>query len=446
MTLPAHERIAILARYAVTCDDDFTIFENAAIHIESGAISYVGAASTRPPFQAQETLSGKHLVAIPGLINTHTHAAMTLLRGYADDMPLESWLRTKIWPFEKHLDEGDVRAGTDLALCEMLRGGTTCFADMYHFYETGAAAVIDSGMRAVVAGVFLGFLPEAPRRLRKAVSFAREYSGAGDGRISTAIGPHSLYTCDKTHWHLLLEAARELGVLLHTHVAETRAEIEDVISQWGVTPVRALHAMGALEHSLLAAHCVYLDEEERELVASTREGDTSRFRVAHNPTSNLKLASGIAPIEDYLRRGITVSLGPDGASSNNVLDMWREMRLAALLHKATSGDATAVSAQQALLMATIEGARALNLGKICGSLEVEKRADIALLDFDAPHLTPCHHVVSHLVYAANAADVQHVVVDGRILMRDRKLTQLDEARIKADASTRAAHLAIRATE
>ena len=434
-------RIEIFARSAVTCNEEFTVIEDAAIHIEDGTISYIGAASTRPAFDAQETLGGDSIVALPGLINTHTHAAMTLLRGYADDLPLETWLHEKIWPFEAHLEAADVRAGTDLAICEMLRGGTTCFSDMYHFSESGAAAMIDSGIRAIATGVFLGFLPEAPRRLRNAIAFAREYSHSGDERISTSLAPHSLYTCDKTHWHALLEAAREQNILLQTHVAETQREVADVVSQWGVSPVRALQILGALDQPILAAHCVYLDDEERDLIASTRDGDATRFRVAHNPTSNLKLASGIAPIPDYLRRGITVSLGPDGAASNNALDMWHEMRLSALLHKAATGDATAVSAQQALQMATIEGARALNLGEVCGSLEVGKRADIALLDFDAPHLTPCFNVVSHLVYAVTAADVQTVLVDGRVLLRDRELTHLDEAKIKADASTRATRLA-----
>ncbi len=432
-------RIALCPVTIVTCDDQFRVLERAALHIENNRITFVGAANEQPPFQADETIGGEHLVALPGLVNAHTHAAMTLLRGYADDMDLETWLQTKIWPFEAHLDGDDVYRGTLLACLEMLRGGTTCCADMYHFYHDGVRAFLESGMRAVPGGVLLGFLPEPQRRIANAISFVREYTNAGNGRITPALAPHSLYTCNEEQWRLMIDGARELGCLLHTHASETRREVADIRAQWGATPIRVLERLGALQTPLQAAHCVHLEEDDLEILAATGT------RVAHNPTSNLKLASGFAPVEKFLQRGIMTSLGTDGTASNNDLDMWEEMRLAALLHKATTGDATAVSAQQALLMATRNGARSLNLETEIGSLSVGKKADIVVMDFDKPHLTPRHNVVSHLVYAAKASDVDTVLVDGQILVRRGNCTRLDTAQICAEANHRAARLVQKTT-
>lgn len=427
-------RIALLPSVAVTCNALFETIEQAAIHIEDGRIVYIGAASSRPPFDANETLGGDHLVALPGLVNTHTHAAMTLLRGYADDMPLESWLQNKIWPLEANLTTEDVYTGTLLACAEMLRGGTTTCADMYFFYRDGVRAFLESGMRAVVGGVLLGILPNPEKRIADALSFAREYSNANAGRITASLAPHSLYTCTREHWQPMLDGAREIGCLLHTHLQETERELHDVAAMWGTTPIKALHEMGALEMPLQGAHCVHLDERDLEIMASTR------MRVAHNPTSNLKLASGFAPLQIFVERGIETGIATDGAASNNDLDMWEEMRLAALLAKGVTRDATAVSAQQALQMATIGGARCLNLDNEIGSLEVGKKADILLMNFDKPHLAPRHNVVSHLVYAAKASDVDTVLVDGRVLVRGGEFTQLDSARVCHEAQRCATRL------
>lgn len=427
-------RLALCPVTAVTCDASFRVLEDAAIHVENNRISYVGPMESQPPFEADETIGGEHLVALPGLVNAHTHAAMTLLRGYADDMALETWLQTRIWPFESHLQADDVYWGTMLAAVEMLQGGTTCCADMYHFYHDGVRAFIESGMRAVPGGVLLGFLPEAPRRIANAISFVLEYSNVGEGRITPALAPHSLYTCNADHWRAMVDGAHKIGCLLHTHASETRREIAEVYSQWCASPIQALKNVGALEGPLQAAHCVHLDENDLDIL---QESGTS---VAHNPTSNLKLASGFAPVEKFLSRGIVTGLGTDGAASNNDLDMWEEMRLAALLHKATTGDVTAVSAQQALMMATQNGARGLNLGDQIGSLEAGKKADIILMDFDKPHLTPRHNVVSHLVYAAKASDVDTVLVDGRVLVRSGRCTQMDVAQIVAEVKSRASRL------
>ena len=432
-------RIALSPVTAVTCNESFEVIEQAAIHIEDTRIVYVGPAATAPPFVADETIGGEHLVAIPGLINAHTHAAMTLLRGYADDMALEPWLHTKIWPFESHLQGEDVHWGTLLAICEMLRGGTTCFVDMYHFYEHGTTAMIGSGIRACPSAVLLGFLPQPERRIANGIAFVRDYKGAGDGRITPFLGPHSLYTCNRDHWAAMIKGARDLDVPITTHAAETQREVADVTAEWGAGPLETLKNIGALEGPLLAAHCVYATDRDIEMLGEA--GDhVGALRVIHNPTSNLKLASGFAPVPKFLQAGITVGLGPDGTASNNNLDMWEEMRLAALLHKATTGDPTVVSAQQALLMATREGAKCLNLEHRIGSLETGKQADIVLVDFDKPHLYPRHNVVSHLVYAANSADVDTVLVDGQILLRKGEFTRLDAPRICAHASALASRL------
>lgn len=420
---------------AVTCNDAFEVIENAAIHIEDGRITFVGRAQDAPPFAADQTIGGEHLVAMPGLINTHTHSAMTLLRGYADDMALEPWLQTKIWPFEGNLNQDDVYWGTMLAIAEMLRGGTTTFADMYFFYEEGARAITQTGIRSCPGAVFLGFLPEPEKRLENAKSFVRDYAGAAEGRITPFFAPHSLYTVNADQWQTIIGWARELNVPIHTHVAETKREVEDVTKQWGQTPVQTLEKIGALEGPLLAAHCVHLTEADLNIM------QRRDLRVAHNPTSNLKLASGFSPVPELLKRGVKVGLGPDGTASNNNLDMWEELHLAALIHKATTGDPTAVSAQQALLMATRDGARCLSLEKEIGSLQTGKKADVILVDFDAPHLTPCFNVVSHLVYAAGASDVHSVIVDGEVLMHERRFTQLDTGQIMAKARESSKRLA-----
>ncbi len=423
---------------AVTCDGAFRVIEDASIHIENGRIAYVGPRISAPAFAPDETVGGSHLVAMPGLINTHTHAAMTLVRGYADDMALEPWLQEKIWPYEANLEARHVYKGTQLAAAEMIRGGTTCCADMYFFYDEGARALMESGMRAAPSATLLGFLPDADAKIADGIRWAREWHGAGEGRITPMLAPHSLYTCNRAQWETILAGANEHDLYIMTHISETVRENADVIAQWGKSPVQALYEIGGLDRRLLAAHCVYTSERDREIMAETP------FFVAHNPQSNLKLGSGIAPVNDYRARGICVGLAPDGTASNNNLDMWEELRLVATLHKATTGDATMISAREALEMATIEGARCLGIADQTGSLEVGKKADIVLVDFDKPHLTPRHNVVSHLVYAAGAADVESVMVDGHWLLKKDEWQTLDVKEICATSEAMARELVSKA--
>jgi 5-methylthioadenosine/S-adenosylhomocysteine deaminase len=434
------QTLKIEAASVVTCNAAFDVLENAVIHIVDGAIAFIGSREGAPAFEADETLGGEHLVAMPGLVNTHTHAAMTLTRGYADDMALEPWLHQKIWPFEAHLTERDVVVGTELALCEMLRGGTTTVADMYFHYDRTVETYIGSGIRACPGAVLLGFLPEPQKRIERGIAFVRDFAGAGDGRITPFFAPHSLYTCDRDQWATIIAAAHKLGTLIHTHASETQREVADVTAQWGASPLQTLKNIGALDGPLQAAHCVHINEGDW-LVVEESVANGGSLRVAHNPTSNLKLASGFAPITRFLSEGVPVGVGTDGTASNNDLDMWEEMRLAALLPKAVTGDPTAVAAREALLIATREGARCLGLEAVTGSLEVGKRADIALVNFDRPHLYPRHNVVSHLVYAAKASDVYATIVDGRLLYANGQLRTLDESRICNEAEVTAQRLA-----
>ncbi len=436
-------RIALDPVTAVTCDDHFQVVEQAAIHVEDGRLTYVGPAAEAPSFEADRTLGGDHLVAIPGLVNTHTHAAMTLLRGYADDMVLERWLEDRIWPFESGLESDDIYWATRLAIAEMIRNGVTCFADMYFHYRRGTEAMVETGVRACPSANVIGVFPDTPGQVAEARSFVKEWTEEEHPRIHPLLAPHSLYTCGPDEWKPLVEAAGEFDVPLHTHVAETRAEVGEVRKQWGATPVRALEKVGALEVPLIAAHCVHLDEDEMELVARRRNG-YSTVRVAHNPSSNCKLASGVAPIPELLERGVDVGLATDGPASNNRLDVWSEMRLTAMIHKTASADPTVAGAPDVLRMATLGGARALGLDDRIGSLEEGKRADVVLVDFDRPHLVPRHNVISHLVYAAEAADVTAVLVEGRVLYEGGEYLTVDVERAQAEGEARARRLARRA--
>jgi 5-methylthioadenosine/S-adenosylhomocysteine deaminase len=380
---------------------------------------------------ADNVIQADGMVAMPGLINAHTHCAMTLLRGYADDMPLKPWLEERIWPLEMKLEKEDVYWGTLLGIAEMIRSGVTCFSDMYHHFEAAARAVLDSGIRASVSGVLLGFLPDAERRLDEAIAFAREWGGRGGGLLVTMLGPHAPYTCPDHLIQRVVEAAAESRAGVHIHVSETRQEVDDSLRDFGRTPVARLDDLGVFDVSpVLAAHCVHLADSDIETLVEKHVG------ICHNPGSNMKLASGTAPIPRLLRAGAVVGMGTDGPASNNNLDMLEEVRLAALLHKLESGDPTVVSAREALEMATIGSARALGIQDRVGSIQPGLRADVVLLDFQQAHLFPRHDVVSHLVYAARAGDVRTVFVNGRPLMLDGQLKTLDEAEIFRQVSSR----------
>ncbi|WP_338834671.1 5-methylthioadenosine/S-adenosylhomocysteine deaminase [Moorella humiferrea] len=408
------------------------VIEEGVIAVDGDRLYYVGPANALPAgWQADTVIKADDKVALPGLVNAHTHAAMALLRSYADDLPLKEWLEKKIWPREARLTREDIYWGTKLALLEMIRSGTTTFADMYFNMDAVAEAVVEAGLRACLSQGLIGLQDGDGGRLATGVSLVKEWQGAGDGRITTMLGPHAPYTCPPEYLTKVAATAAGLGVGLHIHLAETKGEVADIQSRYGATPIALANRLGLFELPVLAAHCVHLTPEDISILAEKKVG------VAHCPESNLKLASGVAPVKAMLSAGVNVAIGTDGAASNNNLDMVGEMRTCALLAKGISGDPTAVPAHQALVMATLNGARALGLDKEIGTLEAGKKADLILVKKHRPHMMPSHNVEADIVYAANGNDVDTVIVNGEILMSGGEVKTLDVEEIYAEVKKRA---------
>ena len=413
---------------------DFEVREaDVLVDREAGAVIEVGDVT------ADETLDATDCLVMPGLLNAHTHVAMTLLRGHADDKPLDAWLQEDIWPVEAELTPADIRVGTELGLVEFIKNGITGFADSY--FEVGeiAAATEASGLRANLCHAFItiGKDDEASRAdAQEGLDIAREFEGSADGQITTALMPHSLTTVETEYLEAFVPEAREAGVPLHFHANETEGEVDPIVSDHGVRPLEYADDLGMLTDDDFLAHCVHVDETEIDLLAETGAS------VIHCPASNMKLASGIAPIQQMLDAGVNVGLGTDGAASNNDLDLFDEVRDAAMIGKLARGDARDVAAEDAVRMATEGSAEAIGLP--VGRLEAGGTADIAVVDFDAPHLTPVHDYVSHLAYAVRGSDVRHTICDGEVLMEDREVQTLDEEAVKQRASEAAAALVDRA--
>ncbi|MFP4530370.1 MAG: amidohydrolase [Halodesulfurarchaeum sp.] len=401
---------------------------------DAGEIRAVGT-----DLAGDRTLSAAGGLVMPGLVNAHTHAAMTLLRGYADDKPLDAWLKEDIWPAEAALEPADVRAGTELALLEMIGSGTTAFADMYFHMDEVVAAVDRAGLRARLShGIVTVGKDEAGAQadVQEGIDFARRTVDRDDGRIEPALSPHSLTTVNVDALRETVAAARDLGIPLHIHANETTDEVTPIVEEEGVRPLEYAAGLGLLESQDFLAHGVHVDEAEMDLLAERAPS------VVHCPASNMKLASGMAPIERLLEAGVPLALGTDGVASNNDLDMFGEMRDAALLGKLAAGEASAVPAEAVLRMATEGGSRALGLPG--GRIEPGGAADLIVVDFETPRLTPVHDYVSHLVYAAHGDDVRHTMVDGRVLMEDREVQVFDGRAVRAAAESRAADLVDRA--
>lgn len=412
--------------YIITMDAQRRVFELGSVAIEGDRISAVGK-EVRERADVVIDASGK--AVLPGIINAHTHLSMTLLRGVADDMPLMEWLENKIWPIERNLRGQDCCAGALLGCLEMIKSGTTCFADQYFFMKDVANAVEEAGIRGVLSyGIIERDDPERRKsELQAGEKLVKECHGTANGRILTMFGPHASYTCSPECLMQVKELAKKYKVGIHTHISESRDEVERVTKKYGRRPVEHLDAIGFLGPEVLAAHCVWLTEQE---ISILREHGV---KPVHSPVSNMKTASGVAPVPEMLAAGIPVALGTDGAASNNALDMFNEMKFAALLNKVHKLDPTAVPAQAVLEMATINGAIALGMQDEIGSLEVGKKADVLLVDLKKPHFVPLHNVVSHLVYNAVGSDVDTVIVDGEILMRERKVLTVDEDKVLEEA-------------
>jgi 5-methylthioadenosine/S-adenosylhomocysteine deaminase len=394
---------------------------------ETGEILAVGNVPS-----GDETLDATEGLVMPGLVNAHTHLAMTLLRGYADDKPLASWLREDIWPVEDVLESEDIRAGAALGALESIEAGTTGLCDMYFHVPEIVDAIEQTGLRARVGHgiVTVGKDTDEGRAdFEEGLAVAREQDGAADGRISTAFMPHSLTTVEGEELDEFVPGAREADVPVHLHANETREEVGPIVDEHGTRPLEYAAEHGLLAETDFIAHGTHLDATEIDLLAERGAG------VVHCPASNMKLASGIAPVQELLDAGVTVGLGTDGAASNNDLDIFDELRDAAMVGKLAADDASAVDAATAVEMATAGSADVL--GFDAGRIAEGRKADIAVLDLDSAHLTPRHDLVSHLAYAASGADVRHTVCDGRVLMRDHEVCTLDTERVREEAEERA---------
>jgi 5-methylthioadenosine/S-adenosylhomocysteine deaminase len=395
---------------------------------EAGEILAVGPEAADG---ADDRLDASDSIVIPGLVNAHCHAAMTLLRGNADDKPLDTWLQEDIWPVESELTPEDVRAGVELGLVEMIRSGITAFADMYFEMDRYVEAVERSGMRALLGDgiITVGKDDEAARaELQTGREFAAEYDGAADGRVRTAMMPHSLTTVSPEIIEESVELADDLGVPVHFHANETENEVDPVVEQRDRRPIEWARELGLLGSDSFLAHGVHCDQQEIDLLANSGTG------VAHCPASNMKLASGMAPVSAMRTAGVDVGIGTDGPASNNDLDGFDELRDAAMLAKLREDDPSVVPARAAVEMATAGAAAATGLPG--GAVREGGVADLAVVDLSAPHLTPVHDPVSHLAYAVRASDVRHTICDGQVLMHDREIRTLDEAAVVERAAER----------
>ncbi len=402
------------------------------IAVENDRITYVGS-ELPENFAADEVVDGKGMLGTAGMVNTHGHVSMTLLRSYADDMALMDWLENKIWPIEAKMNAKDIYWGAMLGIAEMLKSGTTCFADMYCFMDDVARAVAETGIRANLSRGMIGVAPDKDDKLAENTKLVKDWQGYDNGRIRITYGPHAPYTCPVEYLKQVIAAAKENDAEIQMHLCETKGEVQNCLQEHGMTPIQLMDQLGMFEVGTIAAHCVYLTEEDMDIMAA------KHVRVAHNPQSNLKLASGIAPVARMLEKGICVGLGTDGASSNNNLDMLEECRAAAMLHKTTTLNPLAVPAAQAWEMATVNGAEVLGfkeLGKLCAG----QKADIVLWDMHKPYWYPRHNKLSLLVYAANSSDVDTVIVNGKIVLKHGCMTLFDEEKIYAEANLRAQKL------
>lgn len=430
------EKLILRNAIVVTMDKQFNLFEPGAVVIQDDRILAVGLESEiLQQHSAQNIFDCRGKILMPGLINAHTHVPMTLLRGLADDLRLDVWLLGYMMPVEREFVSPDfVRLGTGLACAEMIRGGVTTFADMYYFEEDIARATAEAGMRAICGQSILKFPTPDAQSYEEALAYARDYiqRWKNHSLIIPAVAPHAPYTCTDEILRACAELAIEMDVPLHIHLAETAQEVENMRREEGMPVIPYVKKLGLLDAKVIAAHCVHIDEGEMRTFQHYNTG------IAHNPSSNLKLASGIAPVRKMLDLGLNVGIGTDGPASNNDLDMFEEMRLASFLAKGSSGDPTALPALATLAMATCNGAKALHIDHLTGSIESGKRADLILLDLTALHNSPRFQrdpqgIYSQIIYAAKAMDVSDVMVNGQWLMRDRKLLTLDEVTMLREA-------------
>ncbi|MCJ9427726.1 amidohydrolase family protein [Kordiimonas sp. A6E486] len=420
-------------RYVVTMDADKHVIEHGAVAVKDGVIVAVGPeAEIDAAYDAPERISDENRILMPGLINGHTHSAMVLFRGMADDLPLMTWLQKYIFPMEgRYVDPEFIRIGSTLACWEMIQGGTTSFVDMYFYPGVIAKVVEKCGLRAVITAPMIDYPSPGFKgwddSFKAGVAFVKEWQGK-DSRITPGLAPHAPYTVSKEHLAEVAKVAHELHAPVSIHIAEDKAELETVGDKYHETSIEELADVGLLNEQVIAAHVVWPSDSDMKKVAGTR------FAAIHNPTSNMKTGAGFSPVPKLLKAGVTVGLATDGAASNNDLNMWDEIHLAALIHKGVAEDPTVMPAATALNLATRMGAKAAGLEGVTGALQVGLRADMIQVSTESLRMQPLYDVISQLVYVANQQDVVTTIVDGKVLMKDRKVLTIDEAKLRADVA------------
>ena len=425
--------LLVLGGTIVTMDSARQVIDDGGIAVRAGRIVAIGSrAQIEARYTSRQRVNATGKLITPGLINGHTHIPMVLFRGLADDLDLQEWLTKYIFPAEaKNVTEDFVRVGTRLGLAEMIRGGTTTYCDMYYFEDAIAEETSKAGVRGVLGETVIDFPVADNKTNAEAMTYVEKFVSRwkGSDLIVPAIAPHAPYTVSEDHLKAVRAFSDRTGAAIVTHVSETKRELDDSIKAKGASPVAYLERIGFLSERVIAAHMVWPQGSDIEILKKRRVG------VVHNPQSNMKLASGVAPVPKMMEQGVLLGLGTDGAASNNDLNMWEEMDTVAKLHKVFSGDPKVISAQQAFELATIRGAQALHLEKEIGSLEVGKRADLLLIERDSLNQIPLYNIYSDLVYATKASDVEGVIINGRVVMQNRRLLTLDEVSIKRDART-----------
>lgn len=427
--------LIISGKYLLPLAEQSSLLQDHSLAITADTISEIGPTTTlKEKYPGVETLHTPYGLIMPGLINTHTHAAMSCFRGIADDLPLMTWLQEHIFPVESQLTGHMVYTSTLLSIAEMIKSGTTSFCDMYLFAKDVARAADETGMRAWVGEVLYDFPSPNYGNLENGFGYIEEmFSHYHDNPLITVTAdPHSVYTCSPNLLQRLGKISADQNCLYHIHLSENQAEVETCLEHYGCTPVNHLENLGLLNERVLAAHCVVLEPAEIELLGRRN------VKVSHCIESNMKLSSGCAPVVELMSAGAQVSIGTDGSASNNDADMFGEMSSAAKVHKAMRLDPTVMSAETTLKSATILGAQSLGAGDQLGTLEVGKKADCIVLDMDQPHLTPCYNIPSHLVYAVRGADVVHSIINGKVVMQDRLLKTIDEEKLLVEMNDIAA--------
>lgn len=422
--MPQKVDMIVCAEHIVTMNQNLDVITNGAIAIKGKKIIAIGKTKEITKAYISNTIvGGEHFAVLPGLINTHTHAAMVYFRGLADDLPLKEWLENYMWPAETALLSDDfIYDAVELACLEMIKGGITTYCDIYFFSQSASKATINAGMRAFMGVGILDFPTVSAKTTDQYIDNVKQMIDAYKGHelIVPCVAPHALYTCSKETLKTAQSIAEYYDIPIHTHLSETEWEVNEILSKHGLRPAMYLHEIGFLSSRVLAAHCVWLNNEEIETLSK------HNVSVSHCIESNLKLSSGIAPIPEMLKAGVKVSLGTDGAASNNDLNIIGEMSTVAKVHKAISKNPTVLDAKTVLLMATRWGAEAIGMGNLIGSLEQGKNADMILIDIKKPNLVPIYNIYSHIVYSLSPSDIDTVIINGKVIMENRCVITIDE--------------------